>query len=246
MSIIRTKTFRRRRRAQQSVLAELASRVREAYIEERRLWECRKGLRGDAGESSPPWTPGRYWDGGKIRLTGKVMKPYWPRVVRFLLEHKVTDFRAYIAAQFSARSTMGPVPTPQYLVGDKALRVWKKHREAHAASALKLGHSLSCQKQVLARALLARHEELPHLSPERVRRGVLLDTDLPLTALFRYCLAISEGLDEIARVYELAAETEFLADRESYCSAWKDWIPEALKENAGQVLACLIKEIDRA
>ena len=178
-------------------------------------------------------------------MTGAKVPPYWPRIVQFLLKHSITDFQAYIAVQFSARRLMGPAPTPKHMVGEKALQVWKNYRKSFAKTAGDLRHSLNCQKGVFSHAILRLHKELPRLSPNQVRDGVLLDTDLALTALFRYCLAMSKGLAKIARVYELAAKAEFLANRAAYCSAWRAWIPESLKEKVGRELSCSMEELNR-
>ena len=229
----------KRRRPRSQVMKELASQVRTAYIEERRLWEAHK--HPETGEDSRPYVPGPYWDGGKNRLTGKARPPYWPRVVKFLVENGIQDFRGYIAAQFAARNVMGPVATPKNLVGEKALRIWSKWKKGKKERAASISSRFNCQKQILRCALVAQHEDLPDLSPEQIRQDVLLDTDLELSPLFRYCLAVSEGEARIAKLYETAAMAEFLSNDEAYCRVWREWIPEHFKDRAGR-MACLVKE----
>ena len=75
-------------------------------------------------------------------------------------------------------------------------------------------------------------------SAEEAWEDVLDDDDMPLSALFRYCLALSvakksqdERFKDIARRFRTVAALQYLQDPESYNAIWgEEWIPQKFRD----------------
>lgn len=215
-----------RRRSHHAITEMLASHVRDMYIMERRAWtEARTGITDE-------YMPGPFWDGGKKQRDGTMTKPVWPGIALFLIENDIGNYATFVHAQFAARNRKGHPPTPLQLKGNVAIQNWKKYAHGPEEHIKMIQRAFERQKQV-ARANIAREtQNTPNLSRVEIQEYVLLSETLELTALFRYCLAISEKLVDVARRYHQAALVQYVLDRRSYDQIWQDWIPAGLAKAA--------------
>lgn len=72
-------------------------------------------------------------------------------------------------------------------------------------------------------------------SLEEVRRFSLLDRQVGISPLFRYCAAISEGLTDIADIFEPMASVQFSPSWRAYRDAWGDFLPPEFVERYREI-----------
>lgn len=208
----------------QAVIATMAARIRTVYIEERRKTE-----RMRTGYESH-YNPGPHWDGGEVRLkSGQIKKrqPTWPKVAEFML-HKGIDPETYIRQTFRLATAGGKVPMPNHLTSDWLFQLFKEWWP-HYSQEIKT--AFEHQKEY-ARGMLASYADATEFTPTQRWGWLLLDERAPMTALFRYCLAVSENLSTIARRYHEGAVQDYLRSPKEFDKHWGNWIPERLKQEA--------------
>ena len=210
-------------------------RIREIYVRERRLFEQRISGRPSHFHSGPQW------DGGRGK-SGRTYKPVWPRIARFLLEHRF-DPEVFVRRQFQLHSGEYVIK-PNQLYGEVAL---DRYYEMARVSRDEIVAALRGQQNALVRAVrqfqdmaMLEGEEFP---PSTIRASVLLEESAPLSALYRYCMARSEGLKEIARVYRAAAVMQYMRDAALYDEIWGAKIPEGFKTYAREKYDKMLAEV---
>jgi len=203
---------------------ELAARLRAAYIRERRLFEQRLTGRPSQYNSSV------HWDGGRGK-NGSVRQSIWPKVARFVQQYQL-DPEAFIRHQFVLGEGQHVI-LPNQLYNADALR---RHREQADLERKVLAAAFGSQQETLRKSVQAAQEMSDlagyKLSPRDLQLSVLLNESLPLSALFRYCLAYSEGLAKVAAIYKEAAARQYMRNSRTYDLVWGSWIPEEFKHEA--------------
>ena len=79
----------------------------------------------------------------------------------------------------------------------------------------------------------------PDAEKKDIWRFVLRDTQSQLSALFRFCIALSEQLGDIAAQFQELALQDYLQDPQGYDHAWGTKIPDSLKKDAENILSGL-------
>ena len=218
----------------QSGMQQLATYVREVYLFERRAFEEQlAGIPSSYRSSS-------YWDGG-VTATGK-RSTIWERVAKFIIDKKL-PVDTFIRRQFQYAD--GPyVIKPNQLYNAAAMDRYLRGRSSDHQEILLAWRS---QHSALAVALVACQDmaamENEELSKTSLQATVLLNEDVALSALFRYCLAKSEGLTEISRLYRDAAALQYMRHRKDYDQIWKNWIPNKFKARAAAVYQQILTNI---
>ena len=62
------------------------------------------------------------------------------------------------------------------------------------------------------------------------------DFEVPLSALFRFCVAVSEDLGDVTDQFHELALQEYLQDSQGYDCAWGVYIPACLKQDGLDIL----------
>ena len=65
---------------------------------------------------------------------------------------------------------------------------------------------------------------------------LLKDLEVPLSALFRFCVAVSEDLGDVTDQFHELALQEYLQDSQGYDCAWGVYIPACLKQDGLDIL----------
>lgn len=227
----------RRRRCQSTVavnkdavLTKFSRYVRQAYIAERIEWDrVRTGVRS-------VYRPAARYDGKPPVETddGVVLEPgtesVWLRLAKFFLEHRI-DPPAYIRIQFEEADNREYAPNPDQLVSPKSLYRWKK-----AVSNKEREIKLALESQIeLASGNIIMLQAYADKTVEDASALTLLNIGLELSALFRYCLALSIGgkrFRQIARRFEVGACLQFERFREFYLRHWAKVLPAGFKERS--------------
>ncbi len=208
---------------------EVGERIRQVYIEERRAAErLRTGV-------DRPYYPGQRWDGDRVRKAGeRTRKAIWPGLAEFFIANGL-DPDAYVRQCFRYCRTLGRALMPNQLTGEWLLAA---HREWEKEYGREIAVAFDFQKNY-ARSRLTADAELGEFTREQLWRLMLYDDKAPLSALFRYCLAVGEGFAEVAAHYREAALRDYLLAPEEYDRQWPGWIPPELVYRADQVRSYL-------
>jgi hypothetical protein len=190
----------------------------------------------DNVEDNPGHDPG---DGpGMARAGAKLV---WRQIARHLIEKHV-DPEAFIRAQFVVMPDGGRTPPPEaFLNFSKSMARYKAAKriaEQEIVTAFKFQ-----QSKFRTTALVARRSHLIK-TDEEAWAAVLEDEETELSALFRYCLALTTSMSkttgdrprfrQIAAYYKLAAALQYISSADQYDEVWKNWIPEGFREQASE------------
>jgi hypothetical protein len=210
--------------------------IRETYVNERRKFESRlSGRHSDYGfRHMPKWDGTEDANPGSNRkLTtdryGKTYKPIWPKIAAFALKHNV-DPLLLIKTRFI--NTRGPrPPEPTDCMCQAALEACVSERTSVDDLNKRLYEFQDIfEKEVESKA---RYMVRFSWSPDDVFQSVILDLTLPLSCLYRYCLAVVNGFNDLASVNKPEAILEYLRDSKAYDeSAWFELIPKQFANEA--------------
>jgi hypothetical protein len=203
----------------------LAGEIRSAYITSRSRWETsRRGVeyhyvvpKGyDAGSRA------HRVDG--VVMDGKDKPPIWITLAQKFLAQEL-DPQSYIAELFDSK--LKGVPEPAQLFDARFLAQW---REVSKGMERRLKVALRVQKQTALMQVL-KQKDLG-LSSVHAHAAVLLDEQLQLSALYRFCLAYElrkhdQLFRDIMRQFALPAAVQFRRARKPYQRAWGAWLPES-------------------
>jgi hypothetical protein len=217
---------RRRREAlkREQIIAEMAAHIRRLYVNHRRA--AQSLISGEPCTWGERWIP--KWDGGLDRHDVN-HQPIWPKIALHLLEMKVSP-ELVVGAMF--QDVGKDMPQPNALI-----RWATPHRiaEARAQAAASIHAAFRYQKQVFA-------AKVDHLVRTRgMSKGVaairvLTSPDIPLSGLWRFCVARSAGDEATAEVYRKPALWQYAFFMEEYDAAWGDFIPADLREEATELV----------
>lgn len=171
------------------------------------------------------YMPGPYWDGD----ARKNREPIWPSIARFLIHNKVEP-ETYVRQVFRLARSAAQTLMPNQVATQGALKLFREWQPHYGKLVQQAFHT----QQGIARAQLAYCAEF-ELGREDTWKMVLLDESLQMTAMFRYCLACSEKLPNIAARYREAAVLEYSSSPDNYDKYWGEWIPQELKDSAAAV-----------
>lgn len=193
---------------------QLSSRVRELYVRAYRAHREIRGISCDYGERRIP-----HWDGG-VDSYGKNHKPIWPKIAHKLRQNNI-DPSAAVRAAF-ADWKGGDPPRPTVLLSETVLQ---SALEAMEVRRQRLRADLPLMLQAFEQGRMSFDLLCGSKNELAIARAVLRDPAVPLSCVFRYCLAAALGFDDLASLFEAGAvsETAFLA--EDYIAAWGDFIP---------------------
>jgi len=169
------------------------------------------------------------------------LKPIYLDVARWAIRQDIHNFEGYVTSQFAY--------TKQGVVGDDTLHDAVNMGGAYKTKAalqryhVYSRHTPRAMKQELesgsehfkARALAATYA-FPEYTDKQKWNFVLMNNFSDLTALFRYCIAVGEGLQAPQDEFHLAALQQLLTDPINYTAAWGGAIPASLKKQAEDII----------
>lgn len=230
------------RRSTFSIVKEIAEVVRELFITRYRQVES------EGGKGFSNWTPGPWWDGGNVRGTNR--NNIWEAAAKLILKHRLPlgEFVNYVTGEWR-RLKKQPVPRPNHLCSPQAVADFHRLNRGSTADPLQgLQTAIEFQRDALEQAMYGYQAfdgtEYEVTSPEELKRLVLWDEDLSLSALFRYCLAVDEGYDDIAKTFLAGALVQYLSQLRHYDQVWGIWIPQQFRNTADRLLKLVDGGID--
>ena len=212
-------------RSDEDILCEkLAARIRHAYIRERRRHQrAVTGKEGKYGSKAMP-----KWDGGRDD-EGVNRSSVWLDVARHLLDMKCLSPERFVQAQFVEKRS----PQPNMLKSEAA---WDRFTRFNSDAMSRLKNEFKSECFVFAAQCQSASTWFPDYDKVALWRFVLKDLEVSLSALFRFCVAVSEDLGDVTAQFHELALREYLQDPDGYARAWGEYIPEVLKKEALNVL----------
>lgn len=217
-------------RSRFSIVEDLAATIRKYYISSYRSKETSQGRPGR-------WTPGVYWDGGWDSNRNIERESAWKKAAEFLLKHQlgVGPYLHYLIWDHSRG-----LPKPSWIWQKKIHEAYDRYVELSGQDEeMNIFYTFNIQQQTLRQAV-AWHNDAVECGfdvggKSGIQRRILADRHIALSALFRLCLAASEGLQDFYDEYHVAAVTQYVQAADLYDAVWGDWIPVSFREGTRQL-----------
>lgn len=220
----------------ETALEELAQTVRAAYSLTRSLYETAK-----AGTTVLYSIPKQYDGKPSVETEDGVciergVSAVWPKLAQKFVELEI-DPEAYISVQFDGRDISHRPPEPNQLFSAQCLRYWQKSKNVKGAEIKTL---LDTNRRVFE--LNVSYLEQRGVSKIDAVIQTLIDFNLSLSFLFRYCYAYRaykatsmDRFKEIAKAFKHKAAVQFHFFKAEYMTYWSDVLPEAFVKNAAEL-----------
>jgi hypothetical protein len=199
---------------------DLEKRLRDLWIIETRRYHLKT-----TGRPSN-YLPGPRLDGGRDIHGGK-FKPIWPGLAEFVKANNLSP-DAFIKAQF-ANCRGKPPLSPAMIKNSKAIRRCKTYQDTK-----EFEQTLRIAKDgQIRQAYNAVEANKSFYGPgANAYRAVIMDLNLPLSALFRYALSYTSQQTDLAEIWYEPALAQYVFDSGPYDEVWGDLIPPPLREAA--------------
>jgi hypothetical protein len=152
------------------------------------------------------------------------------------------DPETYIRRQFAMLPRGGKPPLPTFFMSDKAVAnylVGLIHNEKA------IGRAMHIQADQAMRALGELRRSVLKLTGEKAAIRILIDTNVSITSLFRYTMAMDylgknttrdkAAFQKIAERFKEAAALQYVFDSEAYDKVWQTRIPLEFREEAHHI-----------
>jgi hypothetical protein len=205
------------------VLEEQIAYVRNLYCEARRRFLAARGVPSSFGTKAVP-----QWDGG-TDAAGVEHKSVWPKVLAFCTAN---SFNPAILIKAVFANNKGPhPPPPNKLYSNYAAGLYIQQEQNEKTQLRQSLVYYSDQANKYYHSFAARDET----GPGETWRAVLRRDPPMLSALYRYCVAVGVGFDDIAAEHEPTAFAEYFWSREAYDEVWAEWIPQQLRDKGTEI-----------
>jgi hypothetical protein len=208
-------------------IKRLGQEIRRMWVEEMRFFHLRtEGVDHRWGSKHMA-----RWDGGTDK-NSRTHKPVWPQIAKFCTDNQINPALMVRAMFYSAPK--GLPPQPNQCKGAFALARYEKYTGFESQLELKtsLMYKFEAQK-ALALGNVHRLKDYNGHDDDTAWRLTITSKHDPFTPLFRYCVAMNQGWDDLAVLYADDARYQYTRDAEVYNEVWGEWIPEELKKGAG-------------
>ena len=222
-----------------SGLSSAAELVRLFYAYERSSWESHR-----AGQPVRYVFPKAYEGREAVTVDNelvlsKATRSTWMDLTSWLEEHELPHL-SYIALTFDqCLITENRAPEPGQLASVKYLHRWRTCSpllDGRIQRALQFQHDAAQRQFIYYRSI--------GLKPRQCWATLLLDENLELSPLFRYCIAATLGgksLGAVAEYYHADAIMQFERYRENYLMRWQCILPADFVATSGAVYRDLLQ-----
>ena len=215
------------RHANHADVRRVAEALRQTYSAERQRHLARQGHASQPART-PPTKPSLadLLNPSSTPGNGETDRnPAWAQLAVSLIEQQI-DPAAFIYRNFEAVEPQVRPPWPGQLTTARAMTTYE------------LGQAGAEQRvrEALAREERTARRWLAHLTTDDAEEaliGLLLDDRVPLSPLFRYCLAVRAGSPRLLKVadeFDASAASQYRRDPGAYDRVWgPTWIPERFR-----------------
>lgn len=217
---------------EQELLRVTAEKCRDAYIVHRQAWESTH----NAKKQAQSYKPGVKWDGGTDPEDGRVYKPVWDSLAKFVLKHRLDPYEM-MATRFKIAAAVRHAPFPNQIACDRYLESYRGDQPICSTSTLKstkLSEFEFCAVEMLMTA------EGYGGSKRDLWLTVLLNPKIALSALSRYCIAANAGIGEVLEAVYGDAAAQYMLCPDQYDQAWFDVLPDDFRQSARRLYARVV------
>jgi hypothetical protein len=187
----------------------LAEAIRDMYWEERIRYEGQAtGRFGKAGDHHAV-----RWDGGED-VYGRRYEPIWPKIAKRLIKDFISPERAIRAVFMTAHGTSAPLPN--VLLGKNLARTVEVTAENRFEEIKRQANVEVEYAKTHIILLMSSYTET------QSQRLAIVSSEIQLTPLFRFCLAVKFGHFDLAEKYRERAFNQFINDAECYRQIFQD------------------------
>jgi len=171
------------------------------------------------------------WNYGECRPPeySKDRQRKWQRMAKKLRAAGIANPEGYVHQQFMH----GRTRQPNQMVSQEAIEKYEERVQVDREQQ-RLAWKTERQEFIVNSQILAAAQ--PSAAPQEIMSQVLSNTGYSLSHLFRYCVAVKNGLADVATTFHQAALQQLLTDTEGYASNWAGKIPPQLLEEAAGIL----------
>lgn len=195
---------------------------------------CMKGFLSDRGMPSESYGDSRLpYDGGPAAYS-KPKSPAWPKLAR-VLSDLGTSPSSFMRFHFSKR--MAHPPTPYQLASDKSIEEYRQFGLVLETSDIKYRLSMDAYEFKYR----TKRNRKDFRTDQETWRCVLLEiySGAKISPLFRYLIALSLSLHDVAAMWRTEAVIQYLDNRHLYDLHWSSILTPGLmqisEEEAGVV-----------
>jgi len=208
-----------------SLQGQLARRLHAAYKREQRRHY--KAVNGREDKYSAKHMA--KWDGGRDD-EGFFHKSVWVAVADKLIAMHCLAPERFVQAQFLYKQPI----KPNMLKSEAA---WDRFTAFNGDATARLKSEFKAECIAFEMAQQEAVTWFPDADKKDIWRFVLRDTQSQLSALFRFCIALSEQLGDIAAQFQALALQDYLQNPQGYDHAWGTKLPDSLKKEAENILS---------
>jgi len=155
------------------------------------------------------------------RLTDNADK--WRALAKILVAQPLCNPEAFIASHYTSTA----MPLLRDMLKNPAIQEYLAFcREAEEGYKARWESGMG----TLDTAVLLARQQWPDDDPETLQREAVLDLNVKMSSLFRYCWAHAKGWHDVAKRFKAVAMDELLVDPEGFKRVWQDHLPTALLE----------------
>jgi hypothetical protein len=182
-------------------------------------------------------------DTGFTAVPKKYKEAEWRKAVMFFITHGL-NFAKCVKARFDEARLKGRAHFfvhPNSLANEKYLPIY---REACSKIQEEIAHQFKSQKETCFNYWMSTVTKYSLPTRQDECRFVLLDEHgVSLSPLFRYSMACSEKLDDVAEYYEKLAFAQYLMSPAEYQAVWGHHIPNKLLKLENKLTGGLLRGV---
>ncbi len=223
----RSKKSRRKFTEARAFQTRLGRELKEVYTVERRIYESQRD-----GSPSTYRPAGKLEGRPPITIEDKATVNLWDEITRKLYQKRI-DPIDYVRRIFATLGgSMITCPRPNQLLSSACLQRYKDSTE-NLREEIQMAFEVqrvSARREVIVKCQINGYTANDAIS------WVLREESLPLSALFRFCLAISmdkdSGLVKLAERFRKNAAIQYFPTRVEYDQVWGEYIPDPFRQEA--------------
>ncbi len=181
----------------------------------------------------------------EMRLPAKLGKAatLWLSLARGVLEKRI-DPQTFIRRQFAVLPAMANPPRPEAFVanGKITTRALKAHESGRQSAFSEVRAAFCTHRDTFSKEVVMLRRNPRYETDESAWAAVLEDLTQPLSALFRYCIALSVSKESktkdpsrfatLAKRFEVPAAIQYVYAPEAYDEVWKQLLPPRYRQTA--------------
>jgi hypothetical protein len=211
-----------------SPAVEQTRQVRATYLLQRAMFMAHFKRDGQFDKPSPRVL--REWDGlGHRRAGGQ--ESLWHKIVRFANQHQVDPIHLVKAGFWDWTEFRAPLP--QSLLRPELIEAARNYE---ATCREDLSYQVKSWADQAKMYFCLWRGTRQNVADEKIWLEVIISPQVSIGPLFRYVLASSLGMHDVAEDYIEKALPEYLADPDGYDAVMGDHIPSELREKGRQRL----------